>query len=188
MFHLQSTFMSLLRLFIAHAAVHFPVKETKGQRKMRKWRLDPYIIDSTDFGLMNIAMGYSWATWSRLIALPETSKIQCFLCCKTISWLFSGLTRNQSSPSRRPLARSLRMFHKDCRYTVQLRWTNDSGYHVPFARATRQSDSHVRRPHIHAWLGWYLCSEANFSISADDFLSKILTWNAASEFIGVLGY
>lgn len=35
-----------------------------------------------DFGLMKIAIGYNWATWSRLIAFPDTSKMQCFPCCE----------------------------------------------------------------------------------------------------------
>ena len=39
-----------------------------------------HIIDSTDLGLMKIAMGYNWATCKRLIALPLTSKIQCLPC------------------------------------------------------------------------------------------------------------
>ncbi|KAI9589728.1 hypothetical protein GQX74_007896 [Glossina fuscipes] len=35
------------------------------------------LTKSTDFGLINIAMGYNLATCKRFIALPDTSKIQC---------------------------------------------------------------------------------------------------------------
>jgi hypothetical protein len=38
---------------------------------------DTYMIDSTDLGLINIAIGNSWATCSLLIAFPLTSRIQC---------------------------------------------------------------------------------------------------------------
>ena len=36
-----------------------------------------YMMDSTDFGLMKMAMGKSCATCNRLIAFPLTSSIQC---------------------------------------------------------------------------------------------------------------
>ena len=39
-------------------------------------------MDSTDFGLMNMATGCRDATWSLLIAFPLTSNIQCFPCEK----------------------------------------------------------------------------------------------------------
>lgn len=41
-----------------------------------------YIRGSHDLGLMKIAMGYSCATCSRLIAFPDTSRIQCLPCWK----------------------------------------------------------------------------------------------------------
>lgn len=36
-----------------------------------------HMIFSTDLGLMKMAMGYSWATCSLLMALPDTSSMQC---------------------------------------------------------------------------------------------------------------
>ena len=39
-----------------------------------------YIIDSGDLGFTKIAIGKSWATCSRFIALPLTSNIQCLPC------------------------------------------------------------------------------------------------------------
>lgn len=36
-----------------------------------------YIIDSTDFGFIKIAIGYNCATCNRFIAFPLTSNIQC---------------------------------------------------------------------------------------------------------------
>lgn len=36
-----------------------------------------YMIESTDLGLINTAIGYNCATCKRFIALPDTSRIQC---------------------------------------------------------------------------------------------------------------
>lgn len=46
----------------------------------RKLSSVTYITDSGDLGFTKIAMGKSWATCSRLIALPLTSNIQCLPC------------------------------------------------------------------------------------------------------------
>lgn len=83
-FHLQWTFESLLCLLVGHSSVHFPARLNLLEWNSPNSRLSkfPYIIDSMDFGLMKIAMGYNWATCNLLMALPETSKMQCFLCCK----------------------------------------------------------------------------------------------------------
>lgn len=84
MLHFECPLVSLFGLFFSHPSVHFPTREKKKQKKTYKNPSHPklpqsetYMIDSTDFGLMNTAMGKSCATCNRLIALPDTSKMQC---------------------------------------------------------------------------------------------------------------
>lgn len=87
--HLQCSFVRFFRLFLGHSLVHFPLN-TK-QSLVKPWTssfsktkiiesIATYITDSTDFGLMKMAMGYSCATCNLLMAFPLTSRIQCFPC------------------------------------------------------------------------------------------------------------
>lgn len=47
---------------------------------LEKKKMVTYMSASTDFGLIKIAMGKSCACCSRLIAFPDTSRMQCFPC------------------------------------------------------------------------------------------------------------
>lgn len=92
--HLQCSFVRFLRLFLGHSLVHFPLNtkqslvkklatwsfENEKKKKNIERHLATYITDSTDFGLMKMAMGYSCATCNLLMAFPLTSRIQCFPC------------------------------------------------------------------------------------------------------------
>jgi hypothetical protein len=57
--HLESPFEGLLRLFVGHAAVHFPAEGEEVSNDHVRRSLRTHIIDSMDFGLMKIAIGYN---------------------------------------------------------------------------------------------------------------------------------
>lgn len=88
LFHFECPLKCFFRLFFCHSTIHFPAMKTFEIKHLifleqkryfctEKNQISTYIMESTDFGLMNIAIGYNWATWRRLIALPDTSKMQC---------------------------------------------------------------------------------------------------------------
>lgn len=54
------------------------------------------MTDSADLGLRSIAIGCKPATWSRFIALPLTSKMQCLLCIKKNKLLTQKLNMKQN--------------------------------------------------------------------------------------------
>ena len=58
-----------------------------------------HISHCIDGGLMNTAIGHNPATWSRFIALPDTSKIQCFPWVEKNEEVVKGCCRNCSVSS-----------------------------------------------------------------------------------------
>lgn len=82
--HFQCSFIRFFRLFFGHPLVHFPLNINDRslsytfQISKSNKKIVTYITDSTDFGLMKMAIGYSCATCNLLMAFPLTSRIQCF--------------------------------------------------------------------------------------------------------------
>lgn len=104
-FHLQSTFMSLLRLFIAHAAVHFPVGGRRN-RKSAQSRVNGF--GSLTLSIQRILVWWI-LRWDKVEPLGAV-------------WLRCPKHREYSASFafRPPLLHSQLKFHKDCRYTAQL--------------------------------------------------------------------
>lgn len=82
--HLQCSFVRFFRLLLGHPLVHFPLNTNNRSLNYISIferiaeSIVTYITDSTDFGLMKMAIGYSCATCNLLMAFPLTSRIQCF--------------------------------------------------------------------------------------------------------------
>lgn len=124
-----------------------------------------HMMFSTDLGLMKMAMGWSWASWSLLMALPDTSRMQCLPWKQQenisnhtppLEWGQSGVKGQRGVsplPSPPPPGPTARWSRTGGCCIAPPRWTCGPGCPSPFALWRSRSDSLCRPPRSPASAG-----------------------------------